>query len=332
MLQHPQAIIQQPHWRRQLAQAIKTPRELLEQLELPSDLVRYETATDFPLRVPQSFVARMRKGDINDPLLRQVLPLNEEMVTQTGFSLDPVGDLAAVNGPGVLQKYNGRALVLASAACGIHCRYCFRRHFPYGELSSRRTQWSEIAKNIAADTSLTEIILSGGDPLSLDDAPLKELLERIGAIPHIKRIRFHSRFPVILPQRIDDSFLQTIRTGDTQKVFVIHSNHYNEICSDVEKALRALSAQGVKLLNQSVLLKGVNDNVDALVTLSERLFECGVTPYYLHMLDKVQGAAHFEVSEAKAKLLMEEMRRTTSGYLVPRLVREKAGVPYKLPI
>lgn len=332
MRQHPQAIIQPLHWRYQLAQAIKTPRELLERLGLPTELASHGAAEDFPMRVPLSFVERMRKGDIHDPLLRQVLPLDEELHHQNGFALDPVGDLAAVSGPGILQKYHGRALVMTTPACGIHCRYCFRRHFPYSDHSSRRSQWQQTVEAIAADTTLSEVIFSGGDPLSLDDETLGEYLTGISAISHIKRIRFHSRFPVILPQRLDDSFFNIITTGDTQKIFVIHCNHGNEIDKEVERNLRTLSTHGVQLLNQSVLLKGVNDSAEALVALSERLFECNVLPYYLHMLDKVQGAAHFDVDDETAQLLMDRIRKKLPGYLVPRLVKEKAGVPYKLPL
>ena len=332
MRQPPQAINLPNQWRQQLALSIKSPQELLQRLCLPDEQHYDSASNEFPLRVPLSFVARMRKGDRNDPLLRQVLPLDEELNVRPGFSFDPVGDLAAVSGPGVLQKYRGRVLLMTTASCGIHCRYCFRRHFPYAEHSGRRSRWQEIARTIAADNSLNEVILSGGDPLSLDDTLLKELLQRLSAIPHIKRIRIHSRFPIIVPQRIDASFLNVMATGDTQKVFVIHSNHANEINAEVQASLMALNERGVTLLNQSVLLKGVNDNVTALSALSERLFECKVMPYYLHMLDKVQGAAHFDVEETRALKIMMSVRQQLPGYLVPSLVREEAGLAYKQPV
>ncbi len=327
-----QTITPPRQWRQQLASAIKTPRELLQLLDLPDEQHSYATANEFPLRVPPGFVARMRKGDRHDPLLRQVLPLDEELTVRPGFDIDPVGDLAAVSSPGILQKYHGRALLMTTASCGIHCRYCFRRHFPYAEHSGRRSQWQTIVEAIANDNKLNEVILSGGDPLSLDDTSLKALLQHLGAITHIKRIRIHSRFPVIVPQRVDDSFLDVMAATDTPMVFVIHCNHANEIDTGVQSALAALNRQGVTLLNQSVLLKGVNDNAETLITLSERLFECHVLPYYLHLLDRVQGAAHFEVEDARAQAIMASVRQQLPGYLVPTLVREEAGVAYKRPV
>ncbi len=331
MLQHPQAIIPATHWQQQLAQAIRTPEALLTALDLPADRVSHAAAADFPLRVPQAFVARMQKGDWHDPLLRQVLPLDEELKIQEGFNQDPVGDLDAVSGHGILQKYHGRVLVMTTAACGIHCRYCFRRHFPYSEHTTRRTQWQALVDVITADNSISEVILSGGDPLSLDDVALRDLLQKIDAIEHVKRIRIHSRFPIILPSRIDDVFINTIKSINTPIVFVAHCNHANEIDDEVRNALKALHDAHVTLLNQAVLLRGVNDSEEALINLSEGLFESHIMPYYLHLLDRVQGAAHFEVGLAEAIQLMEGIRRKLPGYLVPKLVKEEAGVPYKRP-
>ena len=283
----------------------------------------------FPLRVPRGFVARMRRGDPHDPLLRQVLPLAEECLTAPGFAADPVGDAAAMTVPGVLHKYRGRVLLTATGACAVHCRYCFRRHFPYADANPAADRWQAALGYIAGDTSISEVILSGGDPLTLSDRRLGELTDALAAIPHVQRLRIHTRLPIVLPERVDDGLLGWLADLRQPCVVVVHVNHANELDATVKAALTRLKDAGVSLLNQSVLLRGVNDSGAALADLSETLFAAGVLPYYLHLLDKVQGAAHFDVSEATAKGIVTDIQRHLPGYLVPRLVREQPGLRQK---
>lgn len=325
---------QPPRWQQLLAQAVSDPAELVALLGLDRSLLPAARAAagTFPLRVPRGFVARMRPGDPADPLLRQVLPLGEELAQVPGYSDDPVGDLRARRGPGVLQKYQGRVLLTATGACGVHCRYCFRRHFPYAEENPRRAHWEAALDAVRADPSIREVILSGGDPLSLSDASLAEIAAALEAIPHIGRLRIHTRQPVVLPERVDDRLLAWLTASRLQKVVVIHANHAREIDTHVHDAMKRLADTGASLLNQSVLLKGVNDSPEALAGLSEALFAAGVLPYYLHLLDKVRGAAHFDVPETRARQLMAALRARLPGYLVPRLVREDPGAPSKTPI
>ncbi len=322
---------QDTDWKKALATAIRQPSELLRAVGLSTEQLPepIDDAADFPLRIPRAYVERMRHGDPADPLLRQVLALRRERETPAGYSLDPVGDGPATRRPGLLQKYHGRALIVTTGACPIHCRYCFRRHFPYGEARAGADDWRDTLAHIAADASISEVILSGGDPLSLDTPRLRKLGEGLRDIPHIRRLRIHSRMPVVLPQRIDAEFLAWLAELPWRTVMVIHANHANEIDGTVARSLRQIQAAGTTLLNQAVLLQGVNDSVAALADLGENLFEAGVLPYYLHLLDHVQGAAHFAVDDACAHELMERLRRQLPGYLVPRLVREQAGAPYK---
>jgi len=321
-------------WQKQLAQAIRDPKQLIKLLELDTISGKPDLAVnhEFPLLVPKVYMQKMKKRDWNDPLLRQVLPLSAEYNPVAGFSCDPVGDQAAIMGNGLLKKYTGRILLITTAACAIHCRYCFRQHFPYRDAHSARHQWQEALDLIAADDSLHEVILSGGDPLSLADGKLADLCQRLDDIPHVKRIRFHTRLPVVLPARINDDFLAWFSRLTTQKIMVIHANHANELAQDVAHSLQQLHEANAILLNQSVLLKGVNDSVDALSTLSEQLMACRVIPYYLHSLDKVQGAAHFEVAKDQAIQLMTHLRERLPGYMVPRLVQEVSGEGSKQPI
>jgi EF-P beta-lysylation protein EpmB len=325
------AAARQPSWQAELARAISDPAELLRVLDLPSELLpaAEAAARAFPLRVPRGFVALMRKGDPADPLLRQVLPLGLELEDQPGFGTDPVGELAASVTPGLLHKYRGRVLLVTTGACAVHCRYCFRRHFPYGEENPRRGGWDAAHAAIAADTSIEEVLLSGGDPLSLSDARLTELVARLETIPHLKRLRFHTRQPVVLPERVDGEFLAWFSAIRLQKVVVIHANHPAEVGPGLTRALADLRAAGATLLNQAVLLRGVNDSSDLLAGLSETLFGVGVLPYYLHVLDRVRGAAHFEVPEAEARVLYAALAARLPGYLVPRLVREVPGASGK---
>jgi len=232
--------------------------------------------------------------------------------------------------PGVLHKYHGRVLLMATGACAVHCRYCFRRHFPYAEANPVVDRWRQALDYIAGDDSIAEVILSGGDPLSMSDRRLADLTRRLDAIPHLRRLRLHTRLPIVLPERVNDELLDWLGATRLKTAVVVHANHANEIDSSVIAALSRLKASGAELLNQSVLLRGVNDSTEALMALSEKLFEAGVLPYYLHLLDKVQGAAHFEVEETAARCLMAELSRQVPGYLVPRLVREIPGAPGKV--
>ncbi|MGV6809495.1 MAG: EF-P beta-lysylation protein EpmB [bacterium] len=321
-------------WQKQLAHAIRDLDQLIELLDLNAIQGKPALAVNrkFPLLVPEVYVQKMKKRDWNDPLLRQVLPLSAEHDLIEGFTCDPVGDQAAVMANGLLKKYTGRVLIITTAACAIHCRYCFRQHFPYHEAHSARHQWQDVLDMIAADQSLHEVILSGGDPLALSDNKLADLCQGLDAIPHVQRIRFHTRLPVVLPARINDAFLDWFSRLNSQKIMVIHANHANELAQDVTHRLQQLHAANAILLNQSVLLKGVNDSVEALSTLSEQLMACRVLPYYLHSLDKVQGAAHFEVAKDQATQLMTHLRDRLPGYMVPRFVQEVSGEGSKQPI
>lgn len=322
-----------PDWRQLWREAITDPAELLELLGL--DALAPQLPRDdagFALRVPRGFVARMRHGDPRDPLLLQVLPQLAELEDVEGFSTDAVGDLAARESQGLLHKYEGRALLIASGSCAVNCRYCFRRHFPYGEEMAAAGQWRQALAHLHGDPSITELILSGGDPLALATSKLEELTCGLAELPHVTRLRIHTRLPVVLPNRIDETFLGWLSALPLQKVVVLHANHANELDEAVDAACAGLRAAGATLLNQAVLLRGINDREDALIELSERLFAAGVLPYYLHQLDRVQGAAHFEVDDDRALALVEAMRARLPGYLVPRLVREVAGDTSKRPL
>lgn len=320
-------------WRRQYRDSITSAAELLAELGL-SHLAGRLPADDagFPLRVTRAFVARMRRGDPDDPLLRQVLPLDEELRAAPGFDLDAVGDLGAREARGVLHKYEGRALLVATGSCAVNCRYCFRRHFPYGEEAAAANAWRDALDWLRRHEDIDEVLLSGGDPLALSTRKLAEFTTALRDIPHVRRLRIHSRLPVVLPARIDAELLGWLDALPWPVVLVIHANHARELAADVAQACRDLGRIGVRLYNQAVLLRGVNDSVDALADLSERLFELGVQPYYLHQLDKVAGTAHFEVPDARALALYEDLRARLPGYLLPRMVREVAGAPAKLPI
>lgn len=321
-------------WRHAWRDAIRDPRELLELLGLPQLVagLSADAQAQFPLRVPRGFAKRMRYADPADPLLRQVLPLNDEDRLVPGFDLDAVGDAAANAGTGILHKYQGRALLVATGSCAVHCRYCFRRHFPYAEQTAAANHWQAAIDFLRADPSISELLLSGGDPLSLATGKLAELTDALRDVPSLRRLRLHTRLPVVLPERIDDALLDWLRGLPWPVSIVIHANHANEIDDNVVPALRRLRETGAVLLNQSVLLRGVNDDARALVELSERLFDAGVVPYYLHQLDRVAGVAHFEVDDGRAHALHSELQSMLPGYLVPRLVREVAGAPGKTPL
>jgi EF-P beta-lysylation protein EpmB len=321
-------------WQQLWRDAVTDPLELLRLVGLhdQADRLLPDADTGFALRVPRGFVARMRPGDARDPLLLQVLPQAAEALPQPGYAVDAVGDLAARSAHGVLQKYAGRALLIATGSCAVNCRYCFRRHFPYAEETAAANRWREALDAVAVDASLDEVILSGGDPLSLSNAKLDELGTSLRDIPHVKRLRIHTRLPVVLPERVDDGLAAWLSALPLQKVVVLHANHANEFDPSVDAACAALARSGCTLLNQAVLLRGVNDDTVVLAALSERLFAAGVLPYYLHQLDRVVGAAHFEVDDVRALALVDELRQRLPGYLVPRLVREIAGEKSKSPL
>ena len=323
-----------PNWRQAWRKAVRDPRELLAMLGL-HDLaagISDAAAEQFPLRVPRCFVARMRHGDRHDPLLRQVLPILDEERVVPGFGLDAVGDAAARRGGGVIHKYNGRALLIATGSCAVHCRYCFRRHYPYAEDTAAAAGWREAVELIRGDASIHEVILSGGDPLSLADHKLTELTDALQGIPHIRRLRIHTRLPIVLPQRVDAGLLAWLRGLPWPVTMVVHANHANEFDAEVDAVMAALRDTGATMLNQAVLLRGVNDSVAALAELCERGHVAGVLPYYLHQLDRVAGTAHFEVEDAEALALHTALAARLPGYLVPRLVREVAGHPGKTPL
>ncbi len=320
-------------WRELWRESITDAESLLDAVGLAgrADLLPPDDA-GFPLRVPRGFVARMRRGDATDPLLLQVLPRRAEHDVAPGFSVDAVGDMASRAGHGVLHKYDGRALLIASGSCAVNCRYCFRRHFPYGEEIAAAAQWREALAHVRGDTSIRELILSGGDPLSLATHKLEELTRSLADMPHVIRLRIHTRLPIVLPERVDEALAAWLAALPLQKVVVLHANHANEFDASVDAACARLRDAGATLLNQSVLLRGVNDDVTALAALCERSFAAGVLPYYLHQLDRVQGAAHFEIDDDRALWLVEALRARLPGYLVPKLVRELPGDPSKRPI
>jgi L-lysine 2,3-aminomutase len=322
-----------PDWVIELQSSISNPRLLCEQLELPTELVpeAERVSAHFPLRVTPSFVSRMRTGDPEDPLLKQVLPLGLEEKVVAGFSKDPLNEKCYNPVPGLLHKYIGRALITIVGSCAIHCRYCFRRHFPYKENTPGR-KLDKILDYLSTDLSIREVILSGGDPLITSDAYLAHLLGQLAAISHLKIVRVHTRLPIVLPSRINGTLIAGLTHTRLKPVLVMHCNHPQEIDSAVTEALQKLSKAGVTLLNQSVLLNGINDTAEVLAKLSYRLFECQVMPYYLHLLDKVQGAAHFEVERDNARQLYCLLRAQLPGYLVPLLVEEKPGASSKLPV
>jgi len=326
-------------WQQLLSDSTLTLAELLQKLDISTDDFAASidgdpdiNPQDFPIRAPAPFIDRMVKGDINDPLLRQVLPLVKEHDITPGYTADPLHEADFNNTPGLIHKYQSRALLIVTKACAIHCRYCFRRHFPYEDNQPSRAMWTEALNYLHQHTEINEVIYSGGDPLASSNGQLSWLSQKVAAIPHIKTLRIHTRLPVVLPQRIDPALLEILQQWPGKKVVVIHSNHANELDESVKIAIDKLKSVGVTVLNQTVLLKGINDSATALVDLSERLFEIGVLPYYLHLLDTVSGAAHFAISDAQAKVIMGEVTARLPGYLVPKLVREEADKASKTPI
>lgn len=321
-------------WQQELVSALRDPAQLLRELQLPQSLLdgAHAGSKSFQLLVTRSFLARMRVGDANDPLLRQILPTKAELESTAGFNADPLQEAAARRAPGLVQKYGSRALLIAAGSCAINCRYCFRREYPYDTEPRQLKDWEPALNEIRANTDINEIILSGGDPLVLNDDRLDALLSQLESIPHLKMLRVHSRLPIVLPSRLTRRLVERLLESRLQPVVVVHSNHPNEIESDCREALSNLVRSGVPTLNQTVLLRNINDDSNTLVQLSQRLIGIGVMPYYLHLLDHVSGTAHFEVERERGKQIIAEMRCELPGYAVPRFVVEEPGLPHKTVI
>ena len=328
------APVESVSWQSLLSRSITDPEQLLRRLELDPALLAGARAgaADFPLRVPEPFVERMHKGAPNDPLLRQVLPLGEELLEHPDYVLDPLGEQHTNTRAGIIHKYHGRLLLIVSGGCAVNCRYCFRRHFPYGDNNLSTEQWQQALDNIRGDQSISEVIYSGGDPLAASDKRLAWLTREIAAIPHVRRLRVHTRLPVVIPQRVTSELIDALCGTRLPVVMVLHSNHANEFDAALGNAVLRLRQAGITLLNQTVLLRGVNDSLETLISLSETLGDHGILPYYLHVLDHVKGAQHFHVDDGAAMGLAAEMLARLPGFLVPRLVREVAGETSKTPL
>ena len=320
-------------WQKDLREVITCPEELLARLHIEPKayLQHFKARKLFPVRVPLPFIKRMNKGDFNDPLLKQVMPLTDEFIVANGFVEDPLQEHNTV-ATGLLHKYKNRVLMIVKTGCAVNCRYCFRRHFPYQDNSPNKQHWQTALHYISDHSEISEVIFSGGDPLMASDDHLDWLIKQIEQIPHIKRLRIHTRLPVVIPNRITDNLVNVLQHTRLKVAVVLHINHGNEINNDVIQALEPLRKARIPLFNQSVLLKGINDDANTLINLSEVMFDAGITPYYLHLFDQVQGAAHFDVSEEKAVILVKEMLASLPGFLIPKLVREIAGETNKTPI
>lgn len=318
-------------WQEAMKDAVRDPAELCRLLELPADFVEPARAAagEFPLFAPRGFVARMRLGDPADPLLRQVLPLGNELADVPGFVADPVGDAAATVRTGLLQKYHGRVLLITTGTCAIHCRYCFRRHFSYEEAPRSIARWEPALEAIAADDTIHEVILSGGDPLTLVDTTLTALTDRLESIPHLRRLRIHTRLPIVIPERVTDELVELLAATRLTPIVVLHANHANELDEYVAESIAKLAESNALLLNQAVLLAGVNDSLETQAALCERLVDLRVTPYYLHQLDRVAGAAHFETPISTGRQIIDQLKARLPGYAIPRYVQEVAGAASK---
>lgn len=312
-------------WQKILTQGFSSASALLKFLNLPVDLSNTEAEKEFITRVPLGFAKRMQPGNANDPLLLQVLATSKELLAIPGYDANPLGEIEAMPKNGLMHKYYGRVLLLITGGCVINCRYCFRRHFPYQQHRFAKKEWSKILDYIRQDPSIYEVILSGGDPLLIADSVLLELLQQLTLIKHVRILRFHTRIPIVLPERIDKNFLNLLTQINIEKVIVLHCNHVQELDASVQQACQALRNMNCYLFNHTVLLKDINNNADTLAELSKQLFAFGILPYYLHLLDKVNGAAHFDMPEQSAVLIYRELQKKLPGYLLPRLVREKTG-------
>lgn len=322
------------NWQQALAESITDPKQLIQLLQLPVSLLpQLQRASEsFQLRVPRPFLELMKPGNLNDPLLLQVLPQTQELLSQPGYLSDPLQEAGHNPQRGIIHKYHGRVLLTLSGACAVNCRYCFRRHFPYQDNQLGSQQWQQALSYLRQHPEVEEVIFSGGDPLATPDNRIFNMIEDLEQLPQLKRLRIHSRLPVVIPQRLTDALSQRLQQSRLQVVLVLHINHPNEISTALHQRLQSLQLGGITLLNQSVLLKGVNDNSDTLVHLSEKLFTSGILPYYLYLLDPVEGAAHFDLSETQAKLLAGQMAARLPGYLVPRLARDIPGKTAKTQI
>lgn len=327
------AIQVEPHWQKELGQAFTDPEKLFEYLQIDTSALQnhFLARRLFAMRVPRPFAAKIAKGEINDPLLLQVMPMQHEFEMLPGFSADPLEEHATA-AKGVLHKYQNRVLLILRGGCAVNCRYCFRRHFPYQDNALKQADWEGTLDYLRKHKEVNEVILSGGDPLMANDTFLTWLIAQLDAITHIKRLRIHTRLPVVIPARINSELLSALKQFSRQKIMVFHINHKNEIDSQLDAGCQQLKQAGVYLLNQAVLLKGVNDSVDEQVQLSEALFAVGIMPYYLHLLDKVMSAAHFLVEDETAKAIMREVYKCLPGFLVPKLVREIGGEASKTPV
>lgn len=322
--------ILQKDWQSLFADTINDLQTLAHVLELPIDLT--QEVGHFPLKVPQNFVKKMQKGDVNDPLLRQILPTFAETIDVAGFSTDPLSEKASNPTKGVIHKYASRVLIPVTGACVVNCRYCFRQYFDYHENMPNRQDWQDIVQYIEQNPAVDEVILSGGDPLSLSNRRLFDILDILNNISQIGTIRLHSRVPVMIPERLDTALLEKLRQSRCQVVLVIHANHPSELDDDSIFYFQRAKLAGVTLLNQTVLLKNINDDVDVLANLSKKLWQAGVLPYYLHVLDKVAGTGHFLVEDSEAVDIYWQLLQRCAGYLVPKLVRETPHEPFKTPI
>jgi len=331
----PQIIASKMHtsWQQELANVVTDPKVLLEILNIAPEnyLQHFKARQLFPVRVPRPFIERMKRGDINDPLLKQVMPLTQEFIVTDGFVDDPLEEHDTV-AEGLLHKYKHRVLMIVKAGCAINCRYCFRRHFPYADNSPNKARWQEALTYIAQHDEISEVIFSGGDPLMASDEHLTWLIKKIEDIPHVRRLRLHTRLPVVIPQRITAGLVEQLKTSRLKATLVLHINHPNEISQVLADALEPLREARIPLFNQSVLLKEINDDANVLAQLSEALFDVGIQPYYLHMFDPVQGAAHFDVAETDAINIVKQTMAILPGFLMPKLVREIAGQANKTPI
>jgi EF-P beta-lysylation protein EpmB len=334
MNQHRLVMEQTPNWQISLANVITDANTLLQRLDLQAHQVGLHSPERlaFPLRVPQEFVARMRVGDPKDPLLLQILPTQQELLAMPGYSHHPLQEQQANKLPGLIHKYRGRVLLTITGACAINCRYCFRRHFPYEENNPGRSGWQKIVDYVAADPSINEIIYSGGDPLVSKDSILEQITKPFAALPHVKRLRIHTRLPIVIPQRVTSELITLLVETGLQVILVVHANHPNEIDEAVSQSLQTLRKAGITVLNQAVLLKGINDNPATLAALSEKLFDSGCLPYYLHTMDKVHGGAHFDVDLNRAREIVWQLSQDLPGFMVPKLVKEVPGLGSKVPV
>ncbi len=321
-------------WQQSLVDVITSPHTLLDMLQLKPEQVGLCTSQSlsFPVRVPREFVARMKMGDPRDPLLLQVLPTGQELLAMPGYTRDPLQEQQVNKLPGLIHKYRGRVLLTVTGSCAINCRYCFRQNFSYKDNNPGRAGWEKIVDYIAEDSSINEIIFSGGDPLVAKNSLLKQIIQSFSKLPQIKRLRIHTRLPIVIPTRITEELIDILKESGLKIIIVVHANHPNEIDASVERSLRSLGDSGFTVLNQAVLLKDINDDAKVLAELCEKLFECGCLPYYIHTLDKVAGSAHFDVNVTRAREIIWELSQLLPGYLVPKLVKEVPGVLSKVPV